>query len=248
MTTAREIIEELGRMFPERLEEPWDSTEGLISGNIGKRVKSVLLTLEFRDNVAAKEADMVILHHPPRFGMQKKVTNPFYKRARLGGRVVYAVHSRLDRTGFSNEALAERLFGRIGYRIERVLDDGTVIAALRRPLGEDAAIKLVKSRLGLESVNVIAKGKTVMKVAIHGGAGFDSHHVVDASKEKVDLYLGGDMGHHLAEHAHFFDIDFIDIGHFTEQEGMARLARVLSERFPKVRFEYVEQKPLWSVR
>jgi putative NIF3 family GTP cyclohydrolase 1 type 2 len=54
------------------------------------------------------------------------------------------------------------------------------------------------------------------------------------------------MAHHLAERAHSLNVSFIDIGHFSEQEGMRRLAEVLGKRFPDVRFEYVEQTPLWS--
>lgn len=248
MTRAKEIIAELKRLFPESLAYEWDTTQGLISGSVEKVVKKAVLSLEFRDNIADRDADMIITHHPPLFGPERCVTNPFYRRMAHGDEVVYAIHSRLDRTGFSNEALAEKLFARTGYRVVKILEDGTAIIKLKAPLSEETIVKGIKSSLKLKSVNAITKKKRVKRVAIHGGEGFNQGHVISASKEGIDLYLAGDIGHHLAEHAHFFDINFIDIGHFSEQEGMKRLSGVLSKTFHDVRFEYVEQEPLWSIR
>ena len=80
MATAKDIINELQRMFPESLEEEWDRTEGLVSGNINTKVNNIILALEFRNGIQDKKADMIIVHHPPIFGHKKQVTNPFYKK------------------------------------------------------------------------------------------------------------------------------------------------------------------------
>ncbi len=55
------------------------------------------------------------------------------------------------------------------------------------------------------------------------------------------------MTHHLAEHAHFFNVNLIDIGHFSEQEGMHKLAEILEKKFPKINFKYIAHKPLWNI-
>ncbi len=247
MTTAKEIIGELSRMFPSKLSSEWDTTQGLIAGNISKNVERAVLSLEFRENLTGKGADMFIFHHPPIFGPKREKTNPFYKAWKRKGEVVYAIHSRMDRTGFSNIAIAERLFGRNGYSAVKVLDDGTAIIELKRSSPFKEITSRIKSWLKLKKVSAILKKGTVKRIGIHGGEGFNRGHVALAAKKGIDLYLAGDISHHLAEHAHFFDIDFVDIGHFSEQEGMKRLAGVLSKKFPGVRFEYVEQRPLWSM-
>jgi dinuclear metal center YbgI/SA1388 family protein len=248
MATAKDIINELQRMFPESLEEEWDRTEGLVSGNINTKVNNIILALEFRNGIQDKKADMIIVHHPPIFGHKKQVTNPFYKKNMHNNKVVYAIHSRLDKTGFANKALAEKLFGAFKYDIFKILSDGTVIIELDKPLTKTKIINNIKNKLMLKAVNAITKKGKIKRIAIHGGEGFNQHHVIAASKEGIDLYLGGDMSHHLAEHAHFFNVNFIDIFHFSEQEGMRKLTKVLSERFPKVNFTYVKQMPLWSTR
>ncbi|MGA2800308.1 MAG: Nif3-like dinuclear metal center hexameric protein [Candidatus Micrarchaeaceae archaeon] len=121
ITTAKEIIVKLQELFPDSLESEWDTTEGLISGNAGKEVRNVVLSLEFRDNIINKDADMIIVHHPPKFGPEKSVTNPFYKKMAAGDEVVYAIHSRMDRAGFAAKAIAEKLFGKVGYDVLKVL-------------------------------------------------------------------------------------------------------------------------------
>lgn len=248
MTLAKDIIEKLQELFPENLRSEWDITQGLISGSVDKKVKTVVLSLEFRDNVAKKNADMIIVHHPPKFGPEKSITNPFYNNIDIGDKVVYAIHSSLDRTGFANKAIAEKLFSKVGYDIVKVLDDGTAIIELKSPMAEDVATSMIKNILGLKSVNSIVKKDKIKRIAIHGGEGFNQEHVITASKEGIDLYLAGDMMHHLAEHAHFFEINFIDIGHFSEQEGMEKLTKVLEKDFKDIHFEYVEQRPLWSIK
>jgi putative NIF3 family GTP cyclohydrolase 1 type 2 len=246
MTTAKEIIAELQRMFPKRLREKWDTTDGLVRGRISRRVGKAIVSLEFRENVPCADAEMFILHHPPVFGPGRRVTNPFYRREDVRGKVVYAVHTRMDRTGFVGKAIAERLFGEGGYVTLKVLRDGTAIIRLKRPMAMKEVLHRVKGRLKLRSVNAIVKRGRVRKVGILGGSAFRPHHLDPAVAEGIDLYLGGEMGHHLAEHAHFFDVSLIDIGHFSEQEGMRKLAEVLRRRFPEVDFEYVEQRPQWD--
>jgi len=245
MSTAKEIITELERLFPNELRAKWDTTDGLISGDIDSEVKNVTLTLEFRENITPKDSDMILLHHPPIFGHEKQVTNPFYKRLSTDDKTVYTIHSRLDKSGFVNKAIAESLFKTEGYVVLKILEDGTAIIELNDMHKMSVLMELIKQKLKLTTLNHIIKKENIRRIAIHGGEGFNQHHVVDAMKESVDLYLAGDLSHHLAEHAHFFDSNFIDIGHFSEQEGMKNSAELLKKKFHDVNFKYVEQSPLW---
>jgi dinuclear metal center YbgI/SA1388 family protein len=248
MTTAKEIILELETLFPNELRAKWDTTDGLVSGNVDVDVKNVTISLEFRENINLKNADMIIIHHPPTFGSEKNVTNPFYKKIVVDNTPIYAIHSRIDKIGFVSKAIAENLFKTAGYKIVKILDDGTAIVELNDLTNMNTMTDLIKQKLNLKTLNHITKKNDVKRIAIHGGEGFNHHHVIDAMKEQVDLYLAGDLSHHLAEHAHFFDSNFIDIGHFSEQEGMKSLAELLKKKFHTVEFKYVEQSPLWVTK
>ncbi len=184
MTTAREIITELQKMFPAELRAKWDTTDGLVSGNTSKTVQKVILGLELRDTISHKDADMFIVHHPPIFGPEKKVTNPSYKKAEFGSKIVYAIHSRLDITGFVSKAIAEKLFKKDKYHISKILEDGTVIIELKKPLAMKEIIHAIKDELKLKSVNAITTRASVRRIGIHGGEAFAQHHVDDAVKEK----------------------------------------------------------------
>src|SRR5271157_3654181 len=155
MTTAKDIIAKLQELFPDSLKSEWDTTEGLISGSVDKEVRSVVLSLEFRDNLINKDTDMIIVHHPPKFGPEKSVTNPFYKKMVVGNKVIYAVHSRMDRAGFAAKAIADKLYSKIGYDVLKVLDDGTAIIELKSQLTVEEATNIIKDRLGLKSVNTV---------------------------------------------------------------------------------------------
>lgn len=247
MTKAKEIISELEKTFPNGLRAKWDMTDGLISGDINNNVKRAIVSLEFRENFTDKDIDMLILHHPPIFGSEKSITNPFYKESKMGKTVIYAIHSRLDKPGVVSKAIAERLFDS-KFELKKVLEDGTSIIELKNPLHIEEIIKIIKEKIKIKYLNTIINNNTVNRIAIHGGEGFNQHHVDDAMKENIDLYLAGDMTHHLAEHAHFFNANFIDIGHFSEQEGMRELTSLLKKKFPEIEFIYKEQQPLWTIK
>lgn len=248
MTTANDIIKELDLMFPEKLAAQWDNTQGLIAGRTSKRVRRVILSLEFRDNLSRMRADMLIFHHPPMFGPKREITNPAYGKWKRKDEVVYSIHSRMDRTGLPSKSLAEKIFHGTEYRLVKVLDDGTAVVELGKRVPPQTVIKLAKKHLKLKALNALVRKSGVKLVAVHGGEAFQLHHITDAAKEGIDMYLGGDLGHHLAERATSFErISFVDVGHFSEQEGMKALCTILHNRFPNVRFDYIEQKPLWTI-
>ncbi len=249
MTNAKNIITKLEKLFPDKFRMEWDTTDGLIAGDVYKIINKAIVSLEFRANIASiNDADMIILHHPPIFGPKKNITNPFYKQYKSNGKVIYSIHSRIDKAGFVSQAIAERLFEKKDYIISKILEDGSVIIELKKHANIDKIIDEVKKRLNLKSLNVIINKENIKIIGIHGGEAFQQHHISDAIEEHIDLYLGGDMSHHLAESAYFFNASFIDIGHFSEQEGMKKLAKLLKTKFPKINFEYIEQTALWSIR
>ena len=147
-----------------------------------------------------------------------------------------------------SQAITEKLFKRVEYTDLKILEDGTTVVNLGKQIDIDTLIKRIKDKLKLSAVNTIIKKHMVKRIAVHGGEAFQLHHISDAIKADIDLYIGGDMSHHLAERLYEFDASFIDIGHFSEQEGMRKLGEVLQIRFPDVNFKYIEQPQLWITK
>lgn len=245
MTTAREIISYLEHQYPEDLRASWDFIDGLIQGNLNRAVSKIILTLELRENIINNKADMIILHHPPVFGKDRKITNSFYKKIKEKDVVIYSIHSRADKLGIMNKAIAQAIFKT--FEIKGILEDGTAIIELPHEIELNELLEKIKESFNLRYLNYIRKKDKVRRIAIHGGEGFQNHHIELASKYDIDTYLGGDLTHHLAENAHFHQINFIDILHVTEQEGLKLIMDQLSSRFPDIQFEYYPQNPLWEV-
>lgn len=245
MTKAIEIIKLLDEEYPKELRAVWDSTDGYLQGDTNKEVLRVGVGLEINPSFVDKKFDMIILHHPPKFGKEMNITNPFYTKIHKDT-IIYALHSRIDVSGNINKSLASFLFER--YNIDKALDDGTIIISLPNPVNLSELIPMIKSKLRKNKIKVIKKEEVITKIAIHGGEGFNQHHVEKAIKENIDLYLAGDLTHHLAESAYFHNATFIDIDHVSEQVGMKDLCKELQTKFPKCDFEYLNSEPYWELQ
>ncbi len=89
------------------------------------------------------------------------------------------------------------------YKELKTLHDGTLIIELDNPIDIQDLIRIIKTKLKIPYVKAIIKNNECKRIAIHGGEGFNYHHVNDAAKEGIDTYLAGDLTHHLAENAYF---------------------------------------------
>ncbi|MFH1916873.1 MAG: Nif3-like dinuclear metal center hexameric protein [Nanoarchaeota archaeon] len=241
----RAITQYLDRNYPESLRAPWDTTDGFLQGEPDKPCKTICVAAELNPHAITLKPDLFILHHPPKFGKEKKVTNPYYSLLNKDANI-YVLHSRIDKSGDINKAMAKSLFP--SCTITKTLDDGTVVITELSPLQLNDIISMLKHQLQLPAFNIIQKQTTIRKIAIHGGEGFNQHHVEKAIQENIDLYLAGDMTHHLAEAAHFHDCTFIDIGHISEQIGMEALAERLREKFPACTITFSKTNPHWEIR
>lgn len=235
----------LDQKYPAETRAVWDFTDGCLEGDQEKEAKKVAVSLELGSNMLDKTYDMLILHHPPKFGKEKQVTNPFYSKIK-GNPVIYSIHSRIDVTGDMNKAIAEAIFD--NFLVEKILDDGTAIIRLKEEMPLQTLIDLLKNKLQKKALHVIEKKTNIHTIAIHGGEGFNQHHVEKAVNENIDAYLAGDLGHHLAESAYFHSTTFIDIEHNTEQEGMKKLQEELQTQFPDCTFTFIRQKPYWKIQ
>jgi dinuclear metal center YbgI/SA1388 family protein len=114
--TISEVIRAMELMAPPELAESWDNV-GLLIGDAGASVRSVVLCIDVTEDVLAEaakaRAQLIIAHHPPIFKPIARVTAgaaPVVYAAARSGIAVYAAHTNLDSAvGGTNDALADAM-------------------------------------------------------------------------------------------------------------------------------------------
>ena len=238
---VRDITSAIEDFAPLSIQESWDNS-GLIVGSPDQEVHGVLVgfdcTPELVDEAVASGMDMIITHHPLIFGGLKRIspddpTGETVIKAVSAGIAVYAAHTTADKViGGVSGTMARRL----GLKDVTVLDeegDGIGLGAvgnLPEPMGAEAFIEFVKSRLGLSVARCSRPlDIPVSRVAVCGGSG--SSLIGKAMASGAQAYLCGDISYH-----HFFTpkgFMVIDIGHFEGEVAICDvLFSLLKKKFP----------------
>lgn len=123
---VKDITEYLETIAPRSYQEPYDNS-GLLTGDPSQEITGALITLdcveEVVDEAIAKQANLIIAHHPIIFKGLKKITGSNYVertilKAIRNNIAIYAIHTNLDNvhTGV-NQKIAEK----IGLKNLRIL-------------------------------------------------------------------------------------------------------------------------------
>ena len=197
----KKILEWLEELSPVTYAEEWDNV-GLLVGDDEQEIKRIVIALDASDSVIKQavelQADLVLTHHPMIFKPVKQINN----HSMIGRRILalasnriayYAMHTNFDIKGGMAELAAEKL-----ELTETVpLDVTTVIDGQPEGIGRTGLLKeAVEIRLLAEKVKV-------RKVAVCPGSG--KSEIENALKQKADILITGDIGHHEG-------IDAVDMG------------------------------------
>lgn len=115
--TIADLVDAMEAIAPTHLAESWDNV-GLIVGDRATRISSILLTIDYTDDVAleAKQigANAIVSYHPPIFDALKRITSDrktgLIFDAICRGIALYSPHTALDVVeGGTNDALADAL-------------------------------------------------------------------------------------------------------------------------------------------
>ena len=81
-------------------------------------------------------------------------------------------------------------------------------------------LELIKERLDLASLKVVADSleENIKKVAVCGGSGAD--YIKSAAAKGVDLYITGDVKYHQAQLAEELGLNLVDAGHYGTEKIM----------------------------
>lgn len=126
MLPLQDIIHELERLAPPRLQESYDNS-GLITGNLSMKIHSALICLDSTeaviDEAIRRKCNLVIAHHPIIFEGLKKITGTTYIerviiKAIQNNIAIYAIHTNLDNV---IEGVNAKICAQLGLQNTRIL-------------------------------------------------------------------------------------------------------------------------------
>lgn len=241
MVKVRDIEELMEKIAPLSLKEKWDNV-GLQAGDRDSIVSGILLSLDLTSEVI-KEAEnygcnLILCHHP-------LIMSPIYNI--VAGEPIsdmllrlireninfFCAHTNLDKAvGGVNDCLAERL-GLHDITELSPDDEGALCRIGTLPsemtLGDFAL--LVKENLRCPAVRFSGKkDKRIKTVALCSGAG--SEFYSEAAENGADVFVTGEVKHHVALYGEELGISFVEAGHFETE------AIVLDELYEKITAEF----------
>ena len=224
---TRDIINILEKKFPKINAEEWDNV-GLLVGDYDKEVKkiqfSIDASLEVIENAIKEKVDMIITHHPFIFKAIKSINEQDILSKKIRALIrndinIYSIHTNLDS---SVSGLNDYVLEKLGYTDYKFLDyDEEKNCGIGRifKLEKDLKkfIEELKLKLQISNLRVISNdlNKKIKKVALINGSAMSYWR--KAKKEKIDLFITGDVGYHDALDARESGLAVIDFGHYESE-------------------------------
>ena len=249
---ARDIINILEKKFPRINAEEWDNV-GLLIGDYDKEVKKIQFsldaTLESIEHAISEKVDMLITHHPIIFKSIKDITEQNILGKKIRDLIkndinVYSIHTNLDS---SIEGLNDYVLKKIGISEYKILDfDEEKNCGIGRifKLDEEKDLKKfieeLKLKLQISNLRVISNdlNKKIKKVALINGSAMSYWR--KAKKEKIDLFITGDVGYHDALDARESGLAVIDFGHYESEHFFHE---VLIKELKEINLEFLVYNP-----
>ena len=255
-----EIITRLELLSPPSFAEDWDNV-GLLVGRMDQEISSVYVALDATDKVIEEAvqngADMIITHHPLIFSGLKSITEEAFIGRRVRKMIgedicYYAMHTNFDVLGMA-DAATEELHLANSQVLHTTFEDDISKEGFGRygklpremTLGECA--EYVKRKFSLEHVMVYGDLRTVVNIAaICPGYGKD--FMDDAIKVGADVYVTGDVSHHMGIDAIAQGVCVIDAGHYgIEKIFIPYMKDFLKKQMPGIKVFTEEVKNPFTV-
>jgi dinuclear metal center YbgI/SA1388 family protein len=239
------ISQTLAQLAPLRLAESWDNV-GLLAGDRSSQVQRVMTCLTLTPDVAqeaiAKQAQLVVAHHPLPFRPLKKLTSDDLTGATLwkligSGVAVYSAHTAYDSAANGiNQQWAEFLELTQVSSITDPDDDNPLGAGRMGTIGApESAGRLIEQCaqfVGSPSPAVVGPIESLInKVGFACGSG--GSFVAQANRRGCQLLITGEATFHDCLLARSLGMTLGLLGHYhSERFAMVRLAEKLHEQHP----------------
>jgi dinuclear metal center YbgI/SA1388 family protein len=223
-----EVMTILDSIAPFDSAEEWDNV-GLMVGDLGKEINSVLVALDPSLEVIGKAisscTDLILTHHPLMIQpikcfdlgemVVKKIALLMESKINL-----VSMHTNLDKApGGVADELALRI-GLIGTRSLGALRVGSIETP--------SSLKPWLKALAVKEARFIDAGRVVHKVGACPGSGMEYWRL--ALQEGCDTIVTGDVRYHAAADALAAGLNVVDLGHFCTEE---LIIKPLAERLRK---------------
>ena len=219
----KDLANSLDRITEKDSQYAWDNS-GLLVGDLSKKIRKVLVTLEITPDVLQeaeeKDIDLIVSHHPIIFSGKKKLVvgsdtfDVVYELIRLGI-AAYATHTNFD---MLNNGLNDYFLDVWGVQDREILSDeeGKPIGRVFSVYGDNTILdiaKHIKDIFKLPEIRIIGdKFKKVTKVGVVTGSGIDV--LFGSDYKEIDLSITGDVKYHQAHDILQKGKNVIDAGHF----------------------------------
>ena len=232
---TRLLLRQLAKRFPKRYAKMNHDYVGLMTGKLPEEVHKIILCLDFdwevlhliKENVP----DLIITHHPFIYGTKYQVFKFDKRKEELCREIdalgvpVYSMHTNFD-TGKDgmNDALAEALELTNVYAPEKEIM--MRIGELKEAMPVEEFTKFAKAKLNVDYGLLIDEGKPIVKkVGIIGGGGSRDWPV--ARDEGCDIYISGDVPHHVRRDIVNEKFNYLDLPHEIERIFIPQMKKIL---------------------
>lgn len=220
-----EITDIIEKVAPKNTAFDFDNV-GLLVGDGGNECTGVLVTVDvtYEAMTAAKKmgANLIIAHHPVIFTPIKCLIPSDYLSdiitdAYSSGISIYAAHTNMD---CSSDNMAVRLLKVLGARnISPLFANGlgavgNIEETTLNGLQDKVAAVLQDNR----TFTVGNGSDKVRRVAVVNGGGADSETIAAARSAGADVFVSGDIKHHILLMAKESGIKLLSVGHYASEK------------------------------
>ena len=233
---TRNLLVKLAKRFPKRYAKMNHDFVGLMIGKLPEEVHKIVLCLdcdwEIFDKIKEIHPDLVLTHHPLIYGYRSKVFARDPSKKELCDALerenipVYSMHTNFDcGKGGMNDSLAEALGL---YNVETV--ENTIMmrgGELEHEMDVEEFARYANKCLHVNYSLLINKGKQKIKrVAIVGGAGSGWWPL--AKDAGYDIYISGDVPHHVRREIVNGGFNYLDMPHEIEKVFMPSMKKIIN--------------------
>ena len=253
---TRLLLQKLAKRFPKRYAKFYHDYVGLMTGKLPEEVNNILLCLDcdyqILPLIKENKPDLVLTHHPLVYGTRAKVFKHDEKKKTLCqelddlGVPVYSMHTNFDSgRGGMNDALTEAL-GLINVYQPAEKDFCMRIGELKEAMPIEEFVKFAKAKLNVDYALLIHEGSdTIKKVGIVGGGGSRDWPI--AKDEGCDIYISGDVSHHVRRDIVNSQFNYLDVPHEVERIFMPQMKKILLEIDPSLKVLMVDHEEMPEV-
>ena len=232
----------LNELYPQSLAESWDKV-GNHFGQASDSVKKILVALELRPQVIQEAIDLgidtIVMHHPPIFhGINRfDYADPevaMYAELIKHDIKVFALHTNLDvAPNGMNDWLAQALDLE---DIQAVTPDEVSgnpglarMGHFSQPLTRTQVLAKIKSAFKVDSLTYMESQEkpAYQSLAVIGGAG--GSELEDIKASGVDVFVTGDISHHVGHQALDTGMLVVDASHYIEAIFIEKMTDILEK-------------------